>query len=163
LAEQQALPATTVLAVLRVWKTWASSEALIAALATRPAILSAIVDVAITTTLGSAARKTAWSLIYAIATHSGNGAGAHQLAVLDALLYDPAVAPRELGPTNKEMYEPAVAPCPELTSLCNATLSRASLSPLSPAACAPTIRTPPAEGEPEVHRILKSSPNSEFI
>jgi hypothetical protein len=159
LPERQTLPATTVLAVLRVWKTWASSEALIAALATRPAILSAVVDMAITTTLGGAARKTAWSLIYAIATHSGNGTGAHQLAVLDALLYDPAVTPRERGATNTDalMYDPAVAPCLERTSLGNASLSRASLSPLSPAACAPTIRTPPAEGEPEVHRNQKYS------
>lgn len=86
----------SVLAVLRVWKTWASSEALVSALASRPALLSALVRVSLCKLFGAAAQKAAHSLIYAIATHEhagGKGAGAHQLAVLEALLYKPVKAP----------------------------------------------------------------------
>ena len=91
-------PATSVRAVLRVWKTWASSEALVSAVASRPALLSSLVRVSLCKSFGTSAQRAAHSLINAIATHEhsgGKGAGAHQLAVLEALLYEPVVAYRQ--------------------------------------------------------------------
>jgi hypothetical protein len=50
------------------------------ALASSPLLLSTLVRVSVGKGFGSAARKAACSLIFAIATHSGGkGAGAHQV------------------------------------------------------------------------------------
>jgi hypothetical protein len=87
--------------VLRVWKTWASSETLVRVLSMRPLLLSVIVHIAKSRNLyGSTASQTALSLIYAIVTHSGNGDGMHQLAILDALVYGPQAHAHQSEPSS---------------------------------------------------------------
>ena len=99
-----------VLAVLRVWKTWASSDVLVAALVAQPALLACVVRVALSAVAGSLARGTAQSLLFAIATHSGKDDGADQLAVLEHLLYESASKP--LPPPGDRARAPAGAPLP---------------------------------------------------